>query len=252
MQVSLPFNVRPAFPRLLRPNDTAEIAALVQNQTGRDGRLVVEAVIGAGAKSPALTLLGPARVEVPLASGAETRVPFLVRALAAGAPKVELRARLESAQPKSAPIASDTIRLPIPVEPEPTLVDRVAMFGSLVSNQATAVQTRFPKAVQPGVGGISVSASASLLGELPMFSRTLLLMALHRTASDDPRMRTMVEELLGSISELPATAHIREVNWWGPGTGFPFGNPQRRHGPARPAAGAPRTRCGQQTGARPA
>ena len=366
VQVSLPFIVRPAFPRLLRPNDTAEIAAIVQNQTGRDGRLVVEAVIKAGAKAPTLALLGPARVEVPLASGAETRVPFLVRALAAGTPEVELRARLESTQPKSPPIASDTVRLPIPVEPEPTLVDRVALYGSLASDQATAVQTRFPKAVQPGVGGISVSASASLLGDLqdamaylvdypygcieqtasrvlallaaqqiarrqalpidqpaklladgiariatmqtedggfaywpesrvvhpyatafttwalllakrngaavpeavidralafleksltgdgtlavqteraiglqilaeagrplpaeavqavyaqrdklPLFSRTLLLMALHRTASDDPRLRTMVEELLGSISELPATAHVREVNWWG-------------------------------------
>lgn len=51
-----PFIVRPALPRMLRPNDAAEVAAIVQNQTEWNGRLLVEASIGDTSGEPANTI----------------------------------------------------------------------------------------------------------------------------------------------------------------------------------------------------
>ena len=161
VQVSSPFILRPSLPRQMRPGDTAEIAAIVQNQTGEAGRVVVSASMGKD--SPVLALLGEVAHEAPLAAGGQLRLPFQVRAVRAGSASVELRARFV---PAAGETLSDAIRLPVPVVVEPTLVERTALYGTLDSPAPVAVAARFPAAVAPGVGGISVSLSTSLLGEL--------------------------------------------------------------------------------------
>ncbi len=159
--VSSPFILRPSLPRQMRPGDTAEIAAIVQNQTGEAGRVVVEASLGKDV--PVLALLGVAAHETPLSAGGQLRVPFSVRALRAGIASVELRARFA---PESGKPVSDAVRLPVPVAFEPSLVERTALYGTLDSAAPVAVAARFPAAVAPAVGGVSVSLSTSLLGEL--------------------------------------------------------------------------------------
>jgi Large extracellular alpha-helical protein len=171
VQVTTPFIVRPALPRSLRPNDETEIAAIVQNQTEWNGRLLVEASIGGGDVAPALELIGPGKVETQIPANGQMRIPFTVRALRAGVPEVELRGRLFPVPAAGSEIDkresyTDAVRLPIPVEPESTLVERAALYGSLDSDEPVAIETRLPAARSPTVGGISVTASASLLGEL--------------------------------------------------------------------------------------
>lgn len=171
VQVTAPLVVRAALPRILRPGDTAEIAAIVENQSEHDGQVVVEAsIVGspdARAAAPSLGLAAPARTEAALPASGQVRVPFHVQAGRPGTPEVELRARFvpHTDGPGQA-TPSDAIRLPLPVEAEPTLVDRAATYGSLTSDQATAVRTHFPPGLLAGVGGISVSMSDSLLGDL--------------------------------------------------------------------------------------
>jgi uncharacterized protein YfaS (alpha-2-macroglobulin family) len=159
----------------MRPGDTAEIAAIVQNQTGKAGRVAIEARPlnptfspadrgeGVPDPSPVLVLLGEAAREAPLAAGGQLRVPFSVRALRAGIASVELRARFV---PEGGEAVSDAVRLPVPVAVEPSLVERTALYGTLDSAAPVAVAAHFPAAVAPDVGGISVSLSTSLLGEL--------------------------------------------------------------------------------------
>jgi len=171
VQVTTPFIVRPALPRLLRPNDSAEVAAIVQNQTEWNGRLLVEASIGGTPGAPALELVGPGKVETEIPANGQMRIPFTVRALRAGIPQVELRGRLVPLPAGGNEIAQresyvDAVRLPIPVQPESTLVERAALYGTLDSDEPIAIETGFPAARSPTVGGISVAASASLLGEL--------------------------------------------------------------------------------------
>ena len=159
--VSSPFILRPSLPRQMRPGDTAEIAAIVQNQSGQAGRVVVEASQGKEAK--ALTFLGVTTTEADLAAGEQLRVPFQILAVRAGTDSVELRARFV---PQSGEVLSDAVRLPVPVAIEPTLIEHTAHYGTLDSAAPVAVAARFPAAVAAGVGGLSVSLSTSLLGEL--------------------------------------------------------------------------------------
>jgi alpha-2-macroglobulin len=159
--VSSPFILRPSLPRQMRPGDTSEIAAIVQNQTGEAGSVMV--TVDLGKSLPVLALLGESAHEAPLASGAQLRVPFRVKALHAGTASVELRARFV---PATGEPQSDAVRLPIPVVVEPTLVERTALYGTLDNAAPVAVATRFPASVEPTVGGISLALSTSLLGEL--------------------------------------------------------------------------------------
>ena len=62
----------------------------------------------------------------------------------------------------------------------------------------------------------ALAAAYAQRSQLSQFGRSQVLMALHRSVGDnDERSRTMTDELLAGISELPATAHVREVNWYG-------------------------------------
>jgi len=159
--VSSPFILRPSLPRQMRPGDTTEIAAIVQNQSGEAGRVEVEA--SQQKQAPVLTFLGGTTSEANLAAGAQLRLPFQILGVRAGIASVELRARFV---PASGEALSETVRLPVPVAIEPSLIEHTAHYGTLDSAAPVAVAARFPATVAPAVGGISVSLSTLLLGEL--------------------------------------------------------------------------------------
>jgi uncharacterized protein YfaS (alpha-2-macroglobulin family) len=165
VRVTAPLIVRPALPRQMRPGDTAEIAALVQNRSGVDGQLVVDGrIVGGSAPAPALVFVSQASVGAPLAIGGEVRVPFTVKALGAGTPQVELRARFSPAH--GGPALEDAVSLPLPIAHEASLREHTAHYGTLDSAAPEAIAVRFPPAAAPDAGGISLSLSTSLLGEL--------------------------------------------------------------------------------------
>lgn len=163
--VTTPFLVRAATPRQLRPGDVAEVRAIVQNFTEADGTAAVELVLHDDPKTPGqdLMAMSPRTAEVAVPAGGQAFVPFQIRADARGEARLELRARLKSA---AGAAGRDAVKVALPVEPERTLTERVAMYGSVTDDRAIAVPVALPGAVRPDVGGVTVSASASLLGGL--------------------------------------------------------------------------------------
>ncbi|WAS90261.1 Ig-like domain-containing alpha-2-macroglobulin family protein [Nannocystis punicea] len=171
--VTTPFIVRAAAPRQLRPGDAAEVAAIVQNFTAVDGRARVELVLhdDAGTKGQDLVAMSEKTAEVEVPAGGQVRIPFTIRADAAGEAKLELRAALRAG---AGDAGRDAIKLALPVAPERTLTEKVAMYGSLADDRAIAIPVVMPGAVRPDVGGVSVSASSSLLGGLEDAADALL------------------------------------------------------------------------------
>jgi alpha-2-macroglobulin len=161
VQVSAQFIVRPSLPRQMRPGDTAEIAAILQNQTSSEGKVTLTA--STDGPAAALTFLDDTTLERPLGAGEQLRVPLHVRAERVGVAEVELRARFVPAEGES---LSDAVRIPLPIVMEPTLVERTAHYGTLDSSAAVAVAVGAPASVVPSVGGLSLSLSSSLAGEL--------------------------------------------------------------------------------------
>jgi len=164
--VTAPLVLRAAMPRQLRPGDRAELAAIVQNNTGLAGRLEVDLrVPGAPAdQQPVLKVISPARASAELADGDQARLVFEVEAGAPGAPEIELQAALRPAG--GAPPIHDGLRLPLPVVAERTLRERVAAYGTLHDDQPIAIPIRLPRDVLPGHGGVRVDTSSTLLGGL--------------------------------------------------------------------------------------
>ncbi|MBZ5711403.1 Ig-like domain-containing alpha-2-macroglobulin family protein [Nannocystis pusilla] len=163
--VTTPFIVRAATPRQLRPGDAAEVAAIVQNFTDVAGRAAVELVVhdDASTKGQGLVVMSDRTADVEVPAGGQVRVPFTIRADAAGEAKIEVRAVLRAG---GAAAGRDAVKLALPVEPERTLTEKVAMYGSLADDRAIAIPVVMPGAVRADVGGVSVSASSSLLGGL--------------------------------------------------------------------------------------
>ncbi|MGB1012930.1 MAG: alpha-2-macroglobulin family protein, partial [Nannocystaceae bacterium] len=171
IQVSTPLMVRPALPRGLRPGDRAELAAIIQNNTGKDGvvEVVAHELSGTGTdakpvspKAAALAFRTPSKVTVPVAAGAQVRVPFAVDASRAHTPVVEFEANLRAEQETH----SDRVQVHVPVAAEQTLTERVAIYGSVNSDQAIGIPMLVPGDVRPEVGGAHLSTSSSLLAGL--------------------------------------------------------------------------------------
>ena len=164
VRVSTPLIVRAALPRLMRPGDAAEIGALVNNLSGPRGRMQLAVrLIEKGA--PTLQLTSPATAERPIAVGDQLRLPFTIVALRASktAAVVEIKATL-TPDAAGAQVLHDAVQLPLPVEAEPTLRERVAAYGDLTSNDAIRIPVQVPEAVRRDSGGLTISASTSLLG----------------------------------------------------------------------------------------
>lgn len=236
--VTAPLVLRAAMPRQLRPGDRAELAAIVQNNTGVAGRLQVDlSVPGAPAgQPPVLKVMSPARASVELEDGGQARLVFQVQAEGPGQPEIELQAALTPGA--GGPPIHDGLRLPLPVAPERTLSERVATYGTITDDQPIAIPIKIPRDVLPGHGGVRVDTSSTLLGGLEdavhdlvdyphgcieqTSSRLLPLIALGPLAKDYPLgipdtaafMRAGVERILamqtpgGGFSYWPGAAEV--------------------------------------------
>jgi uncharacterized protein YfaS (alpha-2-macroglobulin family) len=162
VRVTRPLVVRAALPRILRPGDQAEVGVLVDNLRGAAGTLDIAVTLHDA--DGALELLGQAKAkDIKLGAGEQIRVPFTIRALGIGSPQIEVRASL---QPDQGSAIGDALRLPLPIEAERTLTDRVAVYGSLDDDGAALLPFAIPADADPRFGGLSVSVGSTLLGGL--------------------------------------------------------------------------------------
>ncbi|MFV8755700.1 alpha-2-macroglobulin family protein [Nannocystaceae bacterium ST9] len=161
VRVTRPVIVRAALPRIMRPGDTAEVGVLVDNL--RAGAGEVEISVALHEAEGTLELLSPATATLAIAAGEQVRVPFQVRASKSGTPSFEARATV---RPKQGKPEADAIRLPLPIEPERTLTDRVAVYGTLDDDGAALLPFELPDEIDPAFGGLSVSIGSSMLGGL--------------------------------------------------------------------------------------
>ena len=172
--VTAPLVVRAAAPRQLRPGDTAELAALIDNRTGESGRVLVTADLldATGPEGPALEFLSKKTAHIDLPAHGQARVAFEVRARAVVDARLDLRARF-TPRGAAAPL-EDAIRIALPVVAEPTLIDRAAVHGELTTDRAAKIPVKLPPGAQPGHGGLELRASTSVVAGLDDAARALV------------------------------------------------------------------------------
>lgn len=159
--VGAPLVLRPALPRFIRPGDRAELAAIVQNASGKAGQLEVRMALD-GDSIDWVTGVS-ADYRGPIGVDEELRVGFDARAVAPGDTTVTLRTRLVPTD--GSPPFEDAVRLPLRSESEPTLTETVATYGTL-DGAAARLALKPPGQVHPGIGGVSVTVTSTILGGL--------------------------------------------------------------------------------------
>ncbi|MCH9681876.1 MAG: hypothetical protein K0V04_10615, partial [Deltaproteobacteria bacterium] len=160
VRVTAPLVLQAALPRHLRPGDDAQVAALIDNLGGPAGIVTVQASIDDG--DGVATLTSPMTMVERIEAGGQIRVPFRLRALGPGEPRVTLSATLAAEQGDVR--LSDAVELPLPIEVERGLIRQVAVYGSLADDEPAAIAMKRPDAARPGAGGVDVALSSTLLG----------------------------------------------------------------------------------------
>ena len=159
VRVTRPVIVRAALPRIMRPGDSAEVGVLVDNLRAGAGEVEISVVLHDA--EGVLELLSPPSTTLAIAAGEQVRVPFKVRALETGTPRFEAQARV---RPHQGAAEADAVLLPLPIEAERTMTDRVAVYGTLDDDGAAMLPFELPDAIDPAFGGLSVSIGSSMLG----------------------------------------------------------------------------------------
>ncbi len=157
--VQAPLVVRPALPRGLRPGDSVELAAVINNSAGPAGELTV--ALRLKDPSGAVELDDDPEITLDVEAGSVTRVSFGAFAKKPGDLKVHFEATLEGDRAQVA----DAVEVPMSVRPEATLIETVAVYGELGS-KARTIPVRLPGEVLPQHGGLSVDVTSTLLGGL--------------------------------------------------------------------------------------
>ncbi|MCB9716431.1 MAG: hypothetical protein H6712_21390 [Myxococcales bacterium] len=168
ISVSAPLMVRAVLPRVLRPGDRAELAALV-TLPEREGTLEVELAIED--EPGVLAIHGPSRVRRAVDGEGSVRVPFVVEALGVGTPAVRLLARFE---PREGEPLRDGVRRPLRVEVERTQVEHAAIHGRLDRDEPVAIPVRVPDGARADLGGLELSVRSTMLGDLDEAAAYLL------------------------------------------------------------------------------
>jgi alpha-2-macroglobulin len=195
VQVSAPLMVRLALPRVLRPGDEAELAALVTPPKGAEGTLEVELALEDA--TGRLSLRGPSRAVRAVHGREPIRVPFRVRAEGPGRPQVRVHARLRPSasetpregepraraaaptspdrrpRPRTARPLDTTVLRPLVVELERTAIERTAIHGRLDRDQPVAIPVLVPHGARPDHGGLSLSVRGTAIGDLDEAARYL-------------------------------------------------------------------------------
>ncbi len=159
IEVTTPLPVRAALPRVLRPGDVSEVAALV-SLPADTGTLEVQA---RSSRGDVLQLRGVTEKRRRYARTTVARVPFEVKALAAGTTPIEFRAHWipDRGQPQLG-----AVKRPLEVRFEPTQLDRAAVHGSLDQDRPAAIPVVIPSGAKLDRGGLTVSVRGSSMGEL--------------------------------------------------------------------------------------
>jgi uncharacterized protein YfaS (alpha-2-macroglobulin family) len=168
LKVSAPLMVRLALPRVLRPGDQAELAALVTTPAGREGTLEVELTLEDA--DGRLVMQGPTHVSQAVDGRGPVRVPFSVRAEGPGQPAVRVHARL---QPRKGHVLSTATRRPLTVTLERTAIERAAIHGRLDRDEPVAIPVHVPDGARPDHGGLTLSVRGSAVGDLDEAARYL-------------------------------------------------------------------------------
>ncbi len=167
IQLTAPLVVRPAMPRMLRPGDQAELAILVDNLAGGDGKLSIAVEVTRGAEL--IEIVQPPQSSATMASGAQQRFPFTVRATRPGIVEFELRAKLDGKA-----MVSDAMRTTLPIEAASTLRRHAAAYGSLTQTGAFAIALEQPKDAIGGALAVDVELNGTMLGDLQTIARDLV------------------------------------------------------------------------------
>jgi uncharacterized protein YfaS (alpha-2-macroglobulin family) len=158
-RVTTDLAVRPVLPRVMRPGDVAEIAALVDNLAGTKGRVTVDVALKDN--DAVVRLVGKSSKHAD--ATAQLRIPFEIEALRPGKVKVIVSVQLQP-QGGGEPL-QDAMELELPVTFERTMMKRVAHYGSAEKrNEALAVAVQQPEEAAPGSLDVEVSMHTSLLG----------------------------------------------------------------------------------------
>ncbi len=160
--VRAPLVVRGALPRVLRPGDEATGRLLVNNGSGPAGTLALRAEVVEGGAH--LRLAAPVSASASVEAGGQAQAPLALEALTPGVARLRLEATL-TPQDGSAP-RRDAVILPLEVAAEPTLIERVAMYGDTESARPLTVPLLLPDGARPDVGGLQLTASVTLLSGL--------------------------------------------------------------------------------------
>lgn len=207
LRVDTPLVVRAAAPRHLRPGDAAHLAAVITHKGEQPGQLAV--TLALAGDSPALRLTGETQRSLEVQPQQTLRVPFALLAQAPGSGELLLEATF-TPQGQGQP-QSDALLFEVPVQVEPTLIEKVATYGTLDSPQAISLPVQVPQGALPGHGGLSVEVSGSLLGGLAESARGLLSYPYGCAEQTSSRLLPLIAfEELRSLLQLPQ-AESREM-----------------------------------------
>lgn len=169
VRVTAPLVVRAVLPRILRPGDRAELAAMIENLGGPAGDAELEVSVVKGGKL--LEIVEPPASKVTLAAGGQARVPLVVRAQAVGEVELELRVRLPGAEGGRA--LHDAVRVPLPIERTLDLRQHAAAYGSLEKDGAFAIELGRPKLAGAATLDVDVELAGTMLAGLETMARDL-------------------------------------------------------------------------------
>ncbi len=170
-RVTVPLALRVVVPRVLRPRDEAEVAAVVDNLGGPAG--TIEVSLHLPGKGGAVLARGVTRHERSIAAGGQLRVPFSVAAGAAGTAEVEMRVTLTPSAAGGRTLR-DAMKVELPVTTERTLIRRAAVYGTVTTDEPIAVQVAPPDDALGGSGRVELRVDASLLDGLQDVARDLV------------------------------------------------------------------------------
>ncbi|TVQ23995.1 MAG: hypothetical protein EA383_12515 [Spirochaetaceae bacterium] len=151
VRASLPVNVRPDLPRMLRIRDTAELGVLLTNTTGQDVDASVSFESDDGQLlQPVLAFHSPQSVQVRIGAGETMRVPFLVSAQAAGIARLSLLFESDVLVDQSyselevvVPSTRETVSTSSLMEPDAGEVDQILFpLFSLPGSEQVSIRVR--------------------------------------------------------------------------------------------------------------
>lgn len=173
-RVTQPLSLRTLTPRVLRPGDRAQLAAIVDNLGGPAGELTIEVALAgeASAEPKGVELKGPRTAKTRVTRGGQARVGFDLHALAPGDAKVTMRATLRPDDGTAA--RADAMTVTMPVVRERTLTRHSAVYGSRQDAKAVAVDVVPPRDVPRESVRVSVAVARTLLEGMDDVAQSLV------------------------------------------------------------------------------